>query len=308
MPADTSTLHEHSTILPNPPSQQDASGSPSDRIEVPASPTPAPSVRGQLNTIEYIEKDDQYSSLAETIRSELEGPGYVVVRNFNIDPDNLEDCRSKYLDLAGKVGTPVAHDTNNSIIWDIRVNPGSKSFVKTYSEHSHEAEMHTDSQYSSYPEDYFGLLTLKPADCGGGESYLLGLDQVLESLREQSDATRLEHTLRHTDFPFIVPNVFKKNSSVEFEFNFGPVLRNNEIRFRVDTFEKALKACPDLCTEEQVSAFEVLKNIILKNSKILAFHLQARDLIFINNKTMLHGRSEFKDQSRHLLRIRLNRF
>ncbi len=261
----------------------------------------------QLNIIEYTKKHEDDCVLAAEIKNELDGPGYVVVRNFNIDPENLEDCRSKYLEIAKKVGTPVAHDASNSIIWDIRANPGSKSFVKTYSEHSHEAEMHTDSQYSSYPEDYFGLLTLKPADCGGGESYLLSLDQVLESLREASDASRVEHTLRNTDFPFIVPNVFKKNSGDEFEFNFGPVLRDNEIRFRVDTFEKALKARPDLCTEEQVRAFEILKNVILNNTKTLAFHLQAKDLIFINNKTMLHGRSEFKDQSRHLLRIRLNR-
>jgi hypothetical protein len=42
--------------------------------------------------------------------------------------------------------------------------------------------------------------------------------------------------LRETDFPFIVPNVFKKTKSDTPEFNFGPILRENEIRFRVDTF------------------------------------------------------------------------
>lgn len=262
----------------------------------------------QLNKVEYTESNDQYAGLATIIRKELEDTGYVVVTNFNIDPENLEDCRTKYLSVAEKVGDPVSHDTNNSIIWDIRPNPESKSFVKTYSEHSHEAEMHTDSQYSSYPEDYFGLLTLKQADCGGGESYLLSLDNVLNSLRELSDAEQIEHTLRHTNFPFIVPNVFKKNSGDEFEFNFGPMIQDNEIRFRVDTFEKAVKVRPDLCTDEQVKAFEVLKSVIIKNKNTLAFYLEPKDLIFINNKTMLHGRSEFKDPNRHLLRIRLNKF
>jgi hypothetical protein len=44
------------------------------------------------------------------------------------------------------------------------------TFIKTYSEHSHEAELHTDGQFIHYPEDYFSLLTLKKADCGGGVS------------------------------------------------------------------------------------------------------------------------------------------
>jgi len=35
--------------------------------------------------------------------------------------------------------------------------------------------------------------------------------------------------------------------------------------------------------------------------------LQPKDLIFINNKTMLHGRGQFTDADRHLLRIRMNK-
>lgn len=261
-----------------------------------------------LNKIKYFENNDQYHKLASIIRKELNGVGYVVVTDFNVNLNDIEDCRSKYLAIAEKVGKPVSHDTNDSIIWDIRPNPASSSFVKTYSEHSHEAQMHTDSQYSSYPEDYFGLLTLKQADCGGGESYLLSLEDVLGSLRELDNSANIENTLRHTDFPFIVPNVFKKNPDCEFEFNFGPMFKEHEIRFRVDTFEKAINVRPDLCSEQQIKAFEALKSVIINNPKTLAFYLQPQDLIFINNKTMLHGRSEFQDQSRHLLRIRLNKF
>ena len=262
----------------------------------------------KLNKILYTENHDSYDKLSSIIRTELLDSGYVVVADFNVDPDDIEDCHRKYLEIASKVGVPVSHDGNNSIIWDIKPNPSSKSLVKTYSEHSHEAEMHTDSQYSTYPEDFFGLLTLKPANCGGGESYLLSLTDVLSSLRELKEANEVEWTLRNTDFPFIVPNVFMKNLNNKYEFNFGPLIKDNEIRFRVDTFEKAVKARPDLCTDQQLIAFEALKNVIVNNQKTIKFYLQPKDLIFINNKTMLHGRSEFKDKNRHLLRIRLNKF
>ena len=40
-------------------------------------------------------------------------------------------------------------------------------------------------------------------------------------------------------------------------------------------------------------AYHPLKNIILKTSKTQMLFLQPKDLIFINNKTMLHGRRQF---------------
>jgi len=158
-----------------------------------------------------------------------------------------------------------------------------------------------------YPEDYFGLLTLKKANCGGGISYLLSLKEILNELRALPNGSMYEKTLSNTNFPFIIPNVFKKNASVEHEFNFGPILRENEIRFRVDTFEKALSIKRDLSDEEQMEAYHALKNIILKTSKTQMLFLQPKDLIFINNKTMLHGRGQFTDADRHLLRIRMNK-
>lgn len=84
-------------------------------------------------------------------------------------------------------------------------------------------------------------------------------------------------------------------------------MRPNEIRFRVDTFEKAIAENPDFCTPKQIEAYDVLKGIILNSDKIKHFYLENRDLVFINNKTMLHGRSSFTDSDRHLLRIRINK-
>jgi hypothetical protein len=101
--------------------------------------------------------------------------------------------------------------------------------------------------------------------------------------------------------------VFRKKASNEPEFNFGPVLPDGEIRFRIDTFEKALLASPNLCTPRQVSAFMLLKEHVCTSPSTKTFFLEDRDLIFINNKTMLHGRGGFTDSNRHLLRIRINK-
>jgi alpha-ketoglutarate-dependent taurine dioxygenase len=259
-----------------------------------------------VNTLNYKDYKKKYKELSEKILLELNTIGFIIIKNFEIT-DDLEETKNNLLGLNNLIGTPIGHDINDKIIWDIKSNPSSNSFIKTYSEHTHEAELHTDSQYSHYPEDYFSLLTLKKADCGGGISYILTLEDILDELKTLENAKEVERVLRETDFPFIVPNVFKKNNSDAPEYNFGPILREREIRFRIDTFEKAVLSDDSLCTKEQVEAYKELKKLVLNSTKTKKFYLENNDLVFLNNKTLLHGRSLFTDEKRHLLRIRMNK-
>jgi alpha-ketoglutarate-dependent taurine dioxygenase len=261
-----------------------------------------------MNTtkISYSDTTGVNKESKDLILHALEQEGYYIEKTNLHETDNLEALKVEFQRQCAQIGKPIAHDAMGAIIWDIKSNASSKSFIKTYSEHSHEAELHTDSQYSHYPEDHFALLTLKKANCGGGLSFLLSLRDILAELSALSNGKEIENVLRKTDFPFIVPNVFKKSDKQEREYNFGPILRDNEIRFRVDTFEKAIKEQPDLCSEEQLNAYQALKKIILNSTKIKSFYLEDGDLIFINNKTMLNGRSSFEDEKRHILRIRMN--
>lgn len=259
----------------------------------------------RINIYDFEAGGQPMHELGPMIKTALMDTGYIVIRNCNVDVEDLDAARKLVLETTEMIGTPISHDANNAIIWDIKSNGAVNGGVVTYSEHTHEADLHTDSQYSEHPEEAFSLLSLKKADCGGGESYLLSLKDILTELRALPNGERIEHVLRSFDYPFIVPNVFKKSSEA-MEFNFGPLLKDNVIRFRVDTLEKALQARPDLCTEEQIEAYKVLKEIILNSPATQYFFLEPRDLIFINNLTMLHGRSAFTDPHRHLLRVRFN--
>lgn len=246
---------------------------------------------------------------AQYIMNELRTVGYAVHKNWLPSHTTLDEAKRRFLCISKHIGTPIAHDAHNTIIWDIKSRPTQTGGIITYSEHAHEAQLHTDSQYSLYPEDHFGLLTIRQARCGGGLSMLLNLPDILQELRSLSNGTEIEQVLRNTDFPFIIPQVFKRNiDSDEPEFNFGPILRGNEIRFRIDTFEKCLEMYPWLCSQEQILAYKALKNIVLSTPFTKKFYLEDGDLIFINNKTVLHGRTQFMDPDRHLLRIRMNNF
>tara|TARA_B100000497_G_C7695091_1_gene424218 strand:- start:97 stop:915 length:819 start_codon:yes stop_codon:yes gene_type:complete len=258
----------------------------------------------------FIELKDSRLDLQAMVtmaRKAVADQGYIVFRNFHYDLNDLEKTKNLFIQLCEMVGTPISHDQHGSIVWDIKSNPNSTGLVKTYSEHNHKAELHTDSQYSFYPEDMFALLSLQKAKCGGGLSHLKSLKNILNRLKALPDGDEIIRILSNTDFPFIVPNVFKKDISKKYEFNFGPILRNNEIRFRIDTFEKAFQIDNSFCSEEQISAYGKLKKIITDDLDLTEFMMEPGDLIIINNKTMLHGRSTFTDSNRHMLRIRMNK-
>ena len=260
-----------------------------------------------LNYFDLENENLQLSEISKIAAKSIFDEGYIIFRNFPFDLNDLDKTKKVFTELCELIGTPISHDKNNAIVWDIKNTRQSSSLIKTYSEHSHEAPLHTDSQYSYYPEDMFGLLTLVKASCGGGSSYLLSLKDILLRLNALPNGEEVIRILSTSDFPFIVPNVFKKDDSKKHEFNFGPILRDNEIRFRIDTFEKALLYDSSMCSEEQLMAYQKLKTIITNQAYITELFLEPGDLFFVNNKTMLHGRSKFEDSNRHLLRIRMNK-
>jgi len=263
-----------------------------------------------IQSVDFQAYKNNFSTLIVKLKEELDTTGYVLIQNYDIDFDNLDKTKKDYLHLCEQLGNPISHDTKNSIIWDIKSKPASSKNegVITYSEHNHEADLHTDSQYSSYPEDYFGLLTLNKAKCGGGLSYILTLSDIMLELNETEEGREIIRIFKTTKYPFIVPNVFKRGNESEPEFVFGKILENGEIRFRVDTIQKALNYNSDFCTDEQIYAFNYFVDFVRKTEKTKKFFLENNDLVLINNKTTLHGRSSFTDYDRHLLRIRMNKF
>ena len=151
-------------------------------------------------------------------------------------------------------------------------------------------------------------MTLSKAKCGGGLSYILTLADIMAELEETEEGKEVIRVFKTTKYPFIVPNVFKRGNEDKPEFVFGEILKNNEIRFRVDTIQKAINYNSDFCTEKQIWAFNYFVDYVRKTEKTKKFYLENHDLVLINNKTTLHGRSSFTDYDRHLLRIRMNKF
>ena len=239
-----------------------------------------------------------------SIKATLASTGYVILRDF-CDANDLNKKKAHFLTFCESLGEPITHNHNSgSIIWDIKSNTSQREY-KTFSDHNDEALLHTDSAFSAEPEDVFALFVSRSARCGGGISTLMHYDKVLKLIHSHPDGADIERILRSSVFPFAVPDVFKKNVDNTFEYNIGPILYDHFIRYRSDSIRKCVEYKPSLLNHEQLRAIDLLDSFIHDPIHAEQIFLNDNDLIVIDNKRVLHGRTAFDDSERHVLRIRL---
>lgn len=260
-----------------------------------------------LNIVSLEELPGQTApDLAAAISKAMVDPGYIVIRGLPYQSGNAADASAFLLDLANQLGSPISHDENGSLIWDIRAKENLTHSVPTFSEHADEAFLHTDSQYRDQPENLFALLCLRPATCGGGLSLLMTYSDLMAELLAQSDGADHKAALEEVEFPFAVPTAFKTDPEGPDEFVYSPILEGEQhLRFRLDTLESGLRTLDKPLPDRGVRALEAMKSVLNTSDRIKRFHLQAGDLAFFNNRSTLHGRTAFADKHRHLLRVRL---
>lgn len=129
----------------------------------------------------------------------------------------------------------------------------------------------------------------------------------MEELNATEGRRILKKVLELETFPFAVPTAFKRNPTGSPEYVYAPILEKEEkLRFRSDTLRKALDDMKSDFHEQVENAYEMMVDILSNSKRIKYFFLREGDLVFINNRTVLHGRTAFSDMNRHLLRIRFN--
>lgn len=204
-------------------------------------------------------------------------------------------------------GLPIDHSANRGWFWDIR--PSQRSVEGSYQARSETANpfpWHTDCSYEAAPPCYFALQVLQPDRYNGGTLSILKVDQLVALL---SASTR--SALSRPEFRINVPPEFVKrederhivgsllsynnNSRDEAALNMG-------IRFREDIVVPLTKAAK--------VAFAEFRFILRGPESVQrALHLTPEilprgSIVFLNNRTWLHARSEVKDPNRHLRRVR----
>ncbi|MEE9395853.1 MAG: TauD/TfdA family dioxygenase [Methylococcales bacterium] len=150
---------------------------------------------------------------------------------------------------------------------------------------------HTDSSYLARPHELV-VFQFIVADEQGGNSILAPIDDILKHLTHEHIAL-----LKESIFPFgqgTYPILFGEN-------------RDKQIRYYRVQIDKLLKSGAMSLSDNHMAALDSLDRILNQPRLFKNIHLQAGDILLINNKKVLHGRTGFADGSRRMLhRIRLH--
>ena len=249
--------------------------------------------------------DPELSEHLSEGKQKLDGePGHFILRRTGLEKLSLPLAQLTAIAVSSFFGHPTKPSPRSPVIaWPIDYTAEDGTPGVTFSQTNAEASMHTDTQYFSEPEPYFGLFCIKPAKDGGGMSQVIDSRVVLNNLSEVDGEDLLTELAR--PFPFRVPNIFTKDPYNQVpEITWAPIISSNGIRYRKDTLISALSVDGVSVPDSQLSALESFEEA-LGRAPITNYKLGAGDVLFVNNHRLLHGRTAFEDADRLMLRVRV---
>jgi alpha-ketoglutarate-dependent taurine dioxygenase len=246
----------------------------------------------------------------DTILTALEaGRGFVV---FTFEPPAdfaLQDRQALYWLVGQLLGEPVVQNVQGTLLYDVRDTGQDVRYGARFSVTSAESTFHTDNSFGTQVVDYVGLLCLNPAQ-SGGQSQLVSGHTVWQELRDKHrDALELLRQpfhfdrrggLRPGDDPTIRFPIFAGD---------GPELLIRYLRYWIEVgHEKAQLPL----TAEQVNALNLLDRVAEERSLRVEFAMRPGEMLFVNNRWILHNRTAFVDyaepeRKRHYVRLWLQR-
>jgi alpha-ketoglutarate-dependent taurine dioxygenase len=239
----------------------------------------------------------------------------VVLRNLGLSELPEERRNAALYALTLLLGYPTSTDQRTGrVAWDVKARPelGTDGRFVTFSERVGSADMHTDSSFYPMPEEQFILYVVNAAHCDGGHSILIDGEDIYNALQRTPDGAAAFELLSSTPVPFRVPAVYAAgDENIEYYIApvFGAPTRKGDrftMRWRYDAIKKGLDARPDLCTPALAEAVEIMHCVAEQEAVRFMEQLPTDTLMLADNHRMLHGRTTYTDERRHLIRIRMS--
>jgi alpha-ketoglutarate-dependent taurine dioxygenase len=246
----------------------------------------------------------------KAILSTLEaGRGFVIISAWPVDRYSPQESQKAYWLLGQLLGRPMEQNIQGTLLYDVRdtgqdVRHGARfSVTKTAS------TFHTDNSFGTEVLDYVGLLCLNAAQ-SGGQNQLVSGQAVQEELRARHpDACEVLRQPFHVDRRGGVRPGEEPTARVPVLEGDGPGLVIRYLRYWIEVgHEKA--GLP--LTADQLNALNVLDRVADQRDLRVEFALRPGEMLFVNNRWILHNRTAFEDypepeRKRHYVRLWVRR-
>ncbi len=243
------------------------------------------------------------------LRAQIEtGRGFVLIDQLDESRFGRDGAVAAYWALGQLLGAPFAQNIEGTLLYDVRDTGQSVSGGARFSVTNAESSFHTDNAFNPALPDVIGLLCLRTAKSGGRSQLISGCAVFDELCRQNADLGTLHEEFwfdrrsQHgpDESPVAPHRIFARD---------GDELVMRYMAYYIEVgHEKA--AVP--LTDAQSMALGVIEAQLRRRELMVEFDLTQGQMMFTNNRWILHNRTAFEDHPtmedrRHYVRLWLSR-
>ena len=233
------------------------------------------------------------------------GRGFAIIERVPIEQYVVEDALSMYWLIGQFLGKPMEQNIEGTLLYDVRDTGQNVAQGARFSVTNAESSFHNDNSFGETLPDLVGLLCLHTAKSGGQSQLISGYALHNELLENHSDVLKTLYQL----FCFDRRGQFQVRESPTSQFPIfkwsGDELTLRYLHYYIQVgHERAGKSL----TTDQEKALEVVEGLLCCADFRVEFDLQPGQMLFTNNRWILHNRTAFEDYTdparrRHYVRL-----
>jgi len=168
--------------------------------------------------------------------------------------------------------------------------------------------LHTDSVFIDRQHAYIGLVCVQPSPTSDGQTVLMRAVDIASALDGQGNHLRL---LQDTCYPFAEPPPKERGAGPPV-VHFGSIMHvadeDATVRFRPTRVRAGLRLKPQALDIDHLAALHAFEAILRLPHLTTVILLRAGDLLLLDNRRILHGRTAIEPGGgvRHLKRVKVH--
>jgi alpha-ketoglutarate-dependent taurine dioxygenase len=252
---------------------------------------------------------DLWNTFAPALRPALaalqSGRGFALIERVPPARYSPQEARAIYWTVGQLLGRPFEQDVKGTLLYDVRDTGQRVTQGVRFSVTNAESSFHTDNSFGRDLPDYVGLLCLATAKAGG-------LSQLVNAY-----ALHNELLAHHPDALETLYQPFHFDRRGEFREGESPTSRSPvfgwdghglTVRYLHYYIEVGHEKAGQPLTPAQGKALDALEALLARPDLRVEFALHPGQMLFTNNRSILHNRTAFEDhpepeRRRHYVRL-----
>jgi alpha-ketoglutarate-dependent taurine dioxygenase len=252
---------------------------------------------------------DLWDACREDLRPALtaleSGRGFALTDRIPLERYTPQEARTLYWVIGQLLGRPFEQDVKGTLLYDVRDTGQQVTQGVRFSVTSAESSFHTDNAFGQVIPDYVGLLCLTTSKAGG-------LSQLISAYALHNELLRRPPGLLETLYrPFHLDRRGEVRAG-ERPTSQTPVFRWDgrglTARYLHYYIQVGHEKAGEPLTPAQTEALDALEGLLKRPDLRVEFALQPGQMLFTNNRWILHNRTAFEDhpepeRRRHYIRL-----